>query len=89
MNTSDVDVITLDDSDEDDGASIACQNCGELSHGSNSAAERRTACKAWGKKCENCKKLHHLTSLCKFEPEWRSIKLDKYNKRHRGYGGGR
>ena len=41
--------------------------------------------KAWGKKSENCKKLHHLTSLCKFEPEWRSIKLDKYNKRHRGY----
>ena len=42
-----------------------CQNCGESSHGSNSVAERQKACKAWGKTCDKCKRLGHLTSVCK------------------------
>ena len=41
-----------------------CSHCGESSHGNGSPAERKKSCKAWGKVCDNCKRLHHLTSLC-------------------------
>ena len=50
-----------------------CQNCGESSHGSNSVDERKKACKAWGKRCDRCKKLGHLTSVCKFKARTSAI----------------
>ena len=42
-----------------------CLHCGELQHGSNSQEERKKHCKAWGKACDNCKKLNHLPKVCK------------------------
>ena len=42
-----------------------CLHCGELQHGSNSQEDRKKHCKAWGKACDNCKKLNHLPKVCK------------------------
>ena len=41
-----------------------CDHCGEKSHGTNSYSQRKKSCKAFGKVCDNCKRPHHLTSLC-------------------------
>ena len=40
-----------------------CPNCGEPRHGYNNK-DRSKVCKAWGKTCENCKRLHQYTKLC-------------------------
>ena len=42
-----------------------CDHCAEPRHGSNTQEERKKSCKAWGKKCDNCKRWHHFTKLCK------------------------
>ena len=43
-----------------------CGYCGGQKHGdSNSLAERRDHCRAWGKTCSNCKKENHLANVCR------------------------
>ena len=42
-----------------------CRHCGEPKHGpSNTPQERKKYCQAWGKTCEKCQRLHHLTKVC-------------------------
>ena len=43
-----------------------CNYCGEQKHGpTNSPKDRKQHCKAWGKTCGKCNKLHHLPKVCK------------------------
>lgn len=42
-----------------------CKNCGEPKHSqTNSPDDRKQKCKAWGKTCSKCQKLHHLANVC-------------------------
>ena len=41
-----------------------CRHCGDFQHGPNSQEDRKKHCKAWGKACDKCHKLHHLAKVC-------------------------
>ena len=41
-----------------------CNYCGKKGHGSGSYLERKGKCKAFGKACRICNKLHHMAKMC-------------------------
>jgi hypothetical protein len=41
-----------------------CNYCGKKGHGSSSYLERKGNCKALGKACRICIKLHHMARMC-------------------------
>ena len=45
----------------------ACKNCGTKAHNAEAFTKeaREKHCKAYGKECNKCKKLHHFSSVCK------------------------
>ena len=46
-----------------------CSYCGKLGHGLRApASERRLTCPAYGRKCGQCKRDHHLTEMCRSKP---------------------
>ena len=47
-----------------------CRNCGGPRHGQhNTLADREAHCKAYGKTCSRCGKLHHYSSVCRSSTE--------------------
>ena len=42
-----------------------CGFCGQKTHGGGTRADREKMCKAWGKQCTQCSKLHHLAKVCR------------------------
>ena len=42
-----------------------CSHCGGRHPGDSSQASRQAHCKAYGKKCTQCKKLYHYATVCK------------------------
>ena len=47
-------------------ATETCSYCGQKGHGKNAPFHiRETECPAYGKKCNNCRKLHHLDTVCR------------------------
>ena len=57
-----------------------CDHCAEPRHGSNTQEERKKYCKAWGKKCDNCKRWHHYTKLCKSKARASTIEATEKDK---------
>ena len=42
-----------------------CRNCGGQQHGQGTPTDRETHCKAFGKTCKSCQKLHHFAHVCR------------------------
>ena len=52
-----------------------CPNCGGNVHGSGSYADRLKMCPAQGKTCNKCKKMNHISQVCKYRGQSASLQI--------------